>query len=172
MAETSEIADAERRLAAALERIGKGLSRIGSAPAAAPASAPAARSGSAEVEALREALDSEKMANAQLTERLKALREKDTSNFAQMEAKVDRLTQQLDVQGLELMRMRKVTMQLRDTVRVLNEAAIQGTTDPALINKALLAEIEALRALRQTEVAEMDEILAELRPLIGEGTHA
>jgi hypothetical protein len=161
MAEPSEITEAGRRLSAALERIGKGLSRIGPATKA-----------PREVETLKEALDAEKMANAQLTERLKALRERDTSSFATMEAKVDRLTQQLDVQGLELMRMRKVTMQLRDTVRVLNEAAIQGTTDAALINKALLAEIEALRALRQTEVAEMDEILAELRPLIGESAHA
>jgi hypothetical protein len=161
MAETSEIAEAERRLAAALERIGKGIARIGPAPKGPP-----------EVETLKEELEAEKMANAQLTERLKALRERDTSSLAGMEAKVDRLTQQLDVQGLELMRMRKVTMQLRDTVRALNEAAIQGNTDPHLINKAMQTELEALRALRQTEVAEMDEILAELKPLMGEGAHA
>ncbi len=169
MAEPSEIAEIERRLSAALERIGKGLARGGGA--ARPAASPAAPVGS-DVAALREALESEKLANAQLTERLKALRERDTSSFSTMEAKVDRLTQQLDVQGLELMRMRKVTMQLRDTVRAMNEAAIAGATEPALINRALLVEIEALRALRQTEVAEMDEILAELRPLIGEGAHA
>jgi hypothetical protein len=165
MADASEIADIERRLSAALDRIGKGLGRIG-APTAGAAKAPA------DVAALKEALDTERQANAQLQERLKAVRERDSSALSTLEAKVDRLTQQLDVQGLELMRMRKVTVQLRETVRVLTDAAVSGTTEPHLINKAMLAELEALRALRQTEVAEMDEILAELRPILEDMPHA
>ena len=41
-------------------------------------------------------------------------------------------------------------------------------TEPHLLNKAMLAELEALRATRLSEMAEMDEILAELKPLIGD----
>ena len=41
-------------------------------------------------------------------------------------------------------------------------------TEPHLLNKAMQAELEALRATRQSETVEMDEILAELQPLIGE----
>lgn len=161
MSEATEIAAIEKRLASALERIGKGIGRIGLGPKAPP-----------DVAALKEALEAERTANAQLQERLKAVKERDSSSLSTLEAKVDRLTQQLDVQGLELTRMRKTTVQLRETVRALTESAQQGTTEPHLINKAMLVELEALRALRQTEVAEMDEILAELRPLVGEGAHA
>ncbi len=173
MAETTDIADAGRRLSAALDRIGKGLGRIGPlpAPTSAPIPAPNPKA-PPETAALREALEAERTANAQLQERLKAVKERDSSSLSTLEAKVDRLTQQLDVQGLELTRMRKTTVQLRETVRLLTDAAQAGATEPHLINKAMLAELEALRALRQTEVAEMDEILAELRPLLGEGTHA
>lgn len=165
MGEATDIAAIEKRLAAALDRIGRGIGRMGPGSGPAPKAPP-------DVAALKEALEAERSANAQLQERLKAVKERDSTSLSALEAKIDRLTQRLDVQGLELTRMRKVTVQLRETVRALTEAAAQGTTEPHLINKAMLAELEALRALRQTEVAEMDEILSELRPLIGEGANA
>jgi hypothetical protein len=64
--------------------------------------------------------------------------------------------------------MRKSTVQLREHLRVLHEAAADNMAEPQLINKALLAELESLRATRHSETAEMDEILAELKPLIEE----
>lgn len=171
MQDSDGIAELERRIAAALDRIGKGLDRMAkAAPAAAkPAPSPAASGdGAAEIARLTEALEVEKTANAQLAERLKTIKDREAQGRSGLEAKVERMTHQLDVQGLELQRMRKVTVQLREALRAMTEAAESATPEPHLINKAMLAELEALRAQRQSEVAEMDEILAELAPLIEE----
>jgi flagellar biosynthesis/type III secretory pathway protein FliH len=165
----------ERRITAALDRIGQGIEALG--PAAAPAAdAPAAPAGPD----LAQALDDERMANAQLTERLKAAREREAQAVAEAHAagraeaeaeargRIDRMTRQLDVQALEMQRMRKTVVQLRETLRALHEAAAAGLSDPSLVNRALLAEADALRAARQGELALMDEILEELAPLIPE----
>ncbi len=160
------IAEHERRLAAALDRIGKGVDRL--AQAAARPAPRATQPATAEVAQLREALEAEKATNAQLTERLKALRERDGSARRDTEARIEAMTRQLDVQGLELGRMKKTTIQLRDTLRAMTDAAVAATPEPHLINKAMLTELEALRAIRQTEIAEMDEILAALAPLAEE----
>ena len=150
----------EQRIASALDRIGKGLD---DAALTAPSLAAVAASSDAQL-----ALDDERMLTAQLTERLRAVKEKDGQSHTQFTAKIDQMTQQLDAQGAELKRMRNTTVQLREVLRILREASAQGLADPHLVNRAMLSELEALRATRLTEVAEMDEILAELAPLIEE----
>ncbi|MFN3970595.1 MAG: hypothetical protein ACK4L4_04365 [Gemmobacter sp.] len=172
MHETAAIAEHERRLSAALDRIGKAIDALAAAPATSPrrgAPPPAADDAlAAEVERLREALEVERAANAQLTERLRAVKDRDGQARAQAEMRIEVMTRQLDLQGLELTRMRKTTIQLRDSLRAMTEAAAAVSPEPHLINKAMLAELEALRAQRQTEVAEMDEILTALAPLLEE----
>jgi chromosome segregation ATPase len=158
----SDIAELERRITAALERIGSGLDRLASAPAGV---APAAEEG--EALGLREALEEERTVNAQLAERLRALKEKDGEAHATLSARVEQLTRQLDTQGLELQRLRKTTVQLREQLRTLRETQ-EGAVDPHLINKSMLAELEALRAARAAETQELDEILSELAPIIEE----
>ena len=54
----------------------------------------------------------------------------------------------------------------------LRTAAAAGVTEPGLINKAMATELEALRATRLTEMAEMDEILAALEPHLTEAGNA
>ncbi len=177
------IAELERRITSALERIGAGLDRVASKPPPAPA---VPTTGAEAL--LRAELDDERKLTTQLKERVAALTEKAARAMekppepkpvhvpvaqAQLEARIDKMTRQLDVQGLELQRMRKITIQLRDQLARLREAAEAGLTEPHLINKAMATELEALRAARQGEIAEMDEILAELTPLIAEvQTHA
>lgn len=172
-----DIVNFERRIAAALDRIGRGLETLAAPAPAEPAPAepapaepapPSALFDEAEVARLHDALEEERFLNAQLTERLRAVKDRDGSAGQQLQAKVDRMTRQLDVQGLELQRMRKTVVQLRETLRVLREAATEGLTDPSHINRALLAEAEGLRATRLTELAMLDEILDELDPLIPE----
>jgi predicted nucleic acid-binding Zn-ribbon protein len=161
----TEIDDFQARITAALDRIAKGVDRIPVATGVKPtAPEPVAKSG--EVEKLRAALADEKAANAQLTERLRAVKDRDGQTVHALEARVDVMTRQLDVQGLEMQRLRKTTAQLRDQVRVLHEAAAAGTVDAAMINKAMLVELEALRAIRASESAELEEILSELTPLV------
>lgn len=145
----SDISELEQRITAALERIGQAIDR------------PADGQGASEIE---EALQAERDANAQMAERLRALKERD----GEMQEKLDRLTRQLDTQGLEVQRMRKNVIALREAVRALREAQTEGVAEPHLLNKAMLTELDALRATRLTEIAEMDEILAELKPLIAE----
>ncbi|AZL60900.1 hypothetical protein EI545_19985 [Tabrizicola piscis] len=163
-----DISELEGRITAALERIGKGVDRLAAMPRPAPpvATPPApaatgANAASADA-ALRAQLEEEKALTAQLQERLRAL--KDREPKGDLQEKVERLTQQLDVQGLELQRMRRSNTALRDQLATLRQAQMAGVAEPQLINKSLMAELDALRAIRLTEVAEMDEILAALEP--------
>lgn len=151
--------DLERRIAAALDRIAAGLER-------------APRPAAGEAGQLREALEAERAANAQLTERVRAIRERQENVVTGIERRLARQTELLDVQGLELQRLKKSLIQLREANRTLREAQEAGLADPAAINRSLQAEVEALRAGRAAEIAELDEILAELRPLVGEGGDA
>ena len=163
-----EITELEKRITAALERIGKGVDRLASQPrqptaSAAPAVPPADS-------ALRAQLEEEKSLTAQLQARLRAAKDREAKG--DLQEKVDRLTQDLDVQGLELQRMRRVNASLREQLEALRTAAAAGVTEPGLINKAMATELEALRATRLTEMAEMDEILAALEPHLTEAGNA
>ncbi len=165
-----DIAELERRITAALDRIGSGIDQMsGSAPAKESVAVDAS---SKELARMQAALDEERMVTAQLNERLKSVKEKEALLRSELDEKCQRLTRQLDTQGLELQRMRKSAVQLREQLREIREAQLRDT-DPHLVNKAMLTELEALRATRLTEMAEMDELIAELSPLLEEApTHA
>lgn len=158
-----EITELEKRITTALERISKGVDRLAAQPRAAAPVAPAVPMSDA---ALRAQLEEEKSLTAQLQARLRAAKEREAKG--DLQEKVDRLTQELDVQGLELQRMRRVNSSLREQLEALRSAAAAGVTEPGLINKAMATELEALRATRLTEIAEMDEILAALEPHLSE----
>lgn len=166
-----DITELEKRITAALERIGKGVDRLAAQPrqAATPA-APAAPAAAPSDSALRAQLEEEKSLTAQLQARLRATKDREAKG--DLQEKVDRLTQDLDVQGLELQRMRRVNASLREQLEALRTAAAAGVTEPGLINKAMATELEALRATRLTEMAEMDEILAALEPHLTEAGNA
>lgn len=181
-----EVAEFERRITAALARIGTGLERMALAPGRlapkfgaesgaesggepvvsdAVAADPAARD---EVTRLQAALAEEQATTADLREQLRVIADRDPPGTAEAEARIKAVTRQLDVQGLELRRMRKTTVLLREQLRSLRETQSAGLAEPHMINKAMLAELEALRATRASETAEMDEILAEMTPLLQE----
>ena len=165
-----DIAELERRITFALERMGKsvaGLSRRRTTPASA---APTIIDGQADIARLTEALEAERAKTVQLTRAARSNAPREVTSQSQLEAKVEKLTRQLDLQGLELQRMRKSAVQLRDQLRILHEAAAEGLAEPQQINRAMAAELDALRATRASEVAEMDEILAELEPLLEEAS--
>ncbi|MBN8632426.1 MAG: hypothetical protein J0L76_16420 [Rhodobacterales bacterium] len=163
-----EITELEKRITTALERIGKGVDRLASQPR--QAATPSASAAPPADSALRAQLEEEKSLTAQLQARLRASSAREAKG--DLQDKVDRLTQELDVQGLELQRMRRVNASLREQLEALRTAAAAGATEPGLINKAMAAELEALRATRLTEMAEMDEILAALEPHLTEAGNA
>lgn len=151
----SEIAELERRIAAALERIGRGIDRT--APAAAPADTDLARE-----------RDAARLAAATAQAETAGAR----ADAARLQAAVTLLTRQLDSHGLDMQRMRKTVIQLRETLRTLREAQAAALADPGLVNTALIVELEALRSERQADLIEMEAIIAELKPLTAVVQHA
>lgn len=165
-----QIAELERRITAALERIGKGVEGLVSqTPAADPlpmAEQVADEGALLEIARLNDALDEERMANAQLTERLKVVRDKDAKSLSTLQDQVTQLTAQIDAQALEMQRSRQTVGQLRDSLRVMRDAAEAGLPDAGLINKAMQVELDAMTRLRAAEMAELDDILGALAPLL------
>ncbi|MFT4148939.1 MAG: hypothetical protein QM656_01985 [Paracoccaceae bacterium] len=155
-----QIAGLERRITAALDRLSRGIDALGWAG---PASADAGDAGF-----LAARLEEEQQANAQLAERLRAVREREAEARLAIQDQTEHLTRRLDEQGIEVQRLHRVVVQLREQLRIHREAAAGQVADPQQINRAMLAELEALRATRAAEVAEMDGILAELAPLVAE----
>jgi hypothetical protein len=156
----SNIEELERRINVAFDRIGQAVDGFVS---------PTTGAGTGE---LQDALLTEQTANAQLTERLRVVKAREASQAAEAAEKVDRLNRALDAQGLELQRMKKTVIQLRESLAALRETQTEAVADPHLVNRAMLTELEALRATRLTEMAQMEVILAELHPLIGDLQHA
>lgn len=209
----SQIEELQSRLTAALERIDAGLDGLAAAPAEAGEPDPG----------LAVALEEEKLANAQLEERLRVIKSKHQEEIdaltsahaealaavttaheeemasaksaheaaaaalkadhaAQVEAlsakvadsaELDRLQAELASQNealarldMDVQRLRQSNDQLRDSNEALRKANEEGVGDPHLINKAMLAELESLRAARATDTAEAGAVLARLEPLL------
>ncbi len=169
-----DLAELERRIAAALHRIGEGVEAMSRQPI--PAVAPQGDDDGAEdrIAALESELAAERVLAASLRQRIADLEDAPPAiadlppDVAALYARIDKMTAQLDVQGLEMQRMRKTVVQLRENLRGLRRAQVANLADPDQINRAMMAELEAMRVARLSEVAEMDEILSELTPLITE----
>lgn len=158
-----EIAELERRITAALERIGRGVESLGTGGLVSDAVG-----SSAGVQALNEALQEEQMANAQLSERLRVVHEKDAAEKAVVEAELAAANAQLATQAQELSRLRRTMAQLNSELSELRVVASEGVVEPEHINRAMLAELDALRTARASEAEELGDIVAALNPLIEE----
>lgn len=164
----SDLAAYERRITAALDRIARRI-EAGRGNAATP---PVARQPKADAEVaatiaqLRAALEKERATNAQLSERLASARQRQDGQFGQLERRVARLTEQLDLQSLEMLRLKKANTRLMESNSALREAYTENFPDHQLINRSISADLEALQAERRAEMAEMEEILSELKPLV------
>ncbi len=152
----SNLEELERRISVAFDRIGQAVdSFVPAAPGI-------------DAAGLQDALRTEQATNAELTERLRVMTLRGESDAAEATEKVGRLVRALDAQGIELQRLKNTVIQLRESLRALREAQTAGVADPHLLNTAMLVELEALHATRLTEMAQIEEILAELHPLIEE----
>ncbi len=160
----SDVSDLERRLGKALDRIAKTARGL---------SAPAQKTDDGDVETLRKELEAERAKNAQLSERVNAVRQRQESSFATLERRLARMTEQLDLQSLEMLRLKKANTKLIEANRQLREGTEAQVIEPSTINRSLVAELEALRAERAAEAAEMEDVLGELKPLVAsENTNA
>lgn len=165
----SEIEELQSRIAAAMARIGSGIAVLSEQ----------AQAAAGPVADLERKLDEERQANAQLEERLRTLRAKHEQELEALRAQVGKagqverlraeLTAQADAMArldMDVQRVRLANSQLRDSSAALRKANQEGVGEPHLINKAMLAELEGLRAARATDAAEISALLARLEPLL------
>jgi chromosome segregation ATPase len=168
-------------LVAAQARISDLEAAVADGPAEDTVTAAALDEAGAEIARLREALETERAQVAELAEaaaadraELAAARDEVTAlraagRLGQIredgdEAEVARraeLEQALD-------RLRAVNAQLRQNNAALRRAHADGLADPELVNAGLQLEIDALSAARAADRAEIDSILAALRPIVEE----
>lgn len=151
----SELDEYQRRITAAMDRVAKGLDRLSSAAPAPDAD-------------LEQALEDERLANAQLGERLKGLKESHAAELAALREQIDASGARMEQLDLDVQRLRQANDQLSDACQKLREANAEGLADPKLIDTALVAELESLRATRNIEMAEIDAVLSALAPLVEE----
>ncbi|HHC29692.1 MAG TPA: hypothetical protein ENK80_03885 [Rhodobacterales bacterium] len=157
----TQITDLQARITAALDRIGQGLEALER-----PAAADAGQAG--EIARLTSELEDERTANAQLEERVRAIREKQDSAVETLASEVDRLRALLEEEEAAVSRLGRVNAELRANSAALREAMAQGLAEPHLVNKAMMAELEALRAAQGADRAELDAVLGEIAPLIAD----
>lgn len=125
----------------------------------------------AEIARLNEALDEERFNVSQLHERLRAARQKEAAleqeagAKAAFETEIARQSHLLEQQSVEMGRLKAAVTALRNELRHLREASLQGSVDVDMINGSMVAELEAMRAERAAEAVELRELLAALDPL-------
>jgi septal ring factor EnvC (AmiA/AmiB activator) len=158
----SEIEQFESRIVAAMQRIGGAVDRLAE-QAATPPLEP--ETDPEELAALRTQLEEERTANAQLEARVQAIRDRQETRVAALQSEVEEQKRAVARLDTELQGLRRVARQLRENNAALRQANEQGVGDPDLIDAAMRAEVEGLRAERATETAEVAAILAVLGPL-------
>jgi chromosome segregation ATPase len=122
----------------------------------------------AEVAALRAEIAEERVVQAQLEERIRALKDKHDKRVAELEAAVAAERARLAALDHDLQGLRQSNADLRDVAGQLRAALAEEVAEPELVNRAMLAEIEALRATRAADLAEIEAVYDSLRPHIGE----
>lgn len=147
----ADISELEQRIKAAMDRIAYSVDTIASGPAAPSAD-------------LLEELEIERDTNARLVE----AGQQNLARTERLETRVARLTARLEFLDTENKRLQAVMGALRDTNKQLRAANASGDAAPDAINTALAAENDALHAVRAADLAELDEILSEIAPLVKE----
>jgi len=155
----SDIVELQRRITAAMDQVAFGLDKLGAATPAPDAET-------------TQQLEDERTANAQLQERVRTLRTKSEGELATLRARTEEDAARMAQLDIELQRVRRANAQLTDACAALRAANSEGIGDPHLVNKAMLAELEGLRAARAADVAEASVILASLQPLVDKAATA
>lgn len=149
----SEIEELSSRILSAMDRVAAGLDAVGQVDAS-------------ETEALKAALEAEKQVNAELTERVRVIGERQEQAVAAMEGKAVAAQERLKALDMELQQVRAAHEMLAEASDALRQANAEGVGDADLINATMQAELEATRSMRRAELAEADEIIAGLMPLL------
>lgn len=175
----SQIEELQGRITAAMERIGAGVTTLSEQGGSQAQSRAQSRADAGKVAELTVALDEEMLANAQMQERLGGLKSKHADEIDALRRELDHsaelTTMRTDLEAqsvamarldMDVQRLRQSNDLLRESNAALRQANENGVGEPHLINKAMLAELEGLRAARATDAAEASAVLAKLEPLL------
>ena len=152
----SQVAELERRITAALERISTGVETLQARDAG----------GAETLESLKASLEDEKLANAQLEERLRSIKDRQDREMKKLEDQVSADRAEMAKLDAELQKLRSLNDQLRENNAALRAANEEGVGEPHLINTGLKTEVEALRATRSAERTEVEAVLSVLEPML------
>ena len=166
MSDVNEVLD---RISSAIYRSGVALKAMAAAPVPSAVVAPAMVA-PADDAVLTQALDDERTANAQLQERLRQVKARHDTRMATLEAELAQNRTAMAGMDAGLQGLHQTNADLREVVATLRGALSRGVAEPEMINRALLAEVEALSAARAADLAELGAVYAELKPLLGEAS--
>ena len=162
-----EIEELQRRITAALDRIGTGVEAV---------EAPAGASGTgAEAGDLETALEDERRAAAQLRDRLEAMKASHDRELDEARSALEQAKALLSEVEEDRNRLKAANEALGEAARSLRDATGDGVSDADLVNNAALAELDALKTMRASDRAELDALMRLLAPTIdaeGEVTNA
>jgi|TARA_R100000049_G_C1890019_1_gene43416 chromosome segregation ATPase len=169
----TQIDELQSRIARALDRIALGVDHLAPpAPLPEPAAAPLPEDAppppaGEDLEQLTAALDEERMANAQLEARVKLLHARlaDGADAGLREQIAVQRDTMAELDGA-LQRLRQANDMLRRSHEDMRAALEAGVGEPHLVNQAMLAELESLRAERDAERVEARAVLGALEPLL------
>lgn len=158
----SDINALDGRIRAALERVRQEVDRLTAAPAA-PATAMPGDSG-----ALQAQLAEERTVNAQLEERVKALKERQDSKLSRLETTIEAQKGHMADYDREMQRLQQANAELRAVASDMREALMAEVAEAELINRATIAELEAVRAAQAADRTEIEVVMSQLDPLVRE----
>lgn len=145
-----EIGELQRRISAALDRIGTGVQAM-------DAPATASRSG-AETGDVEAALEDERRGVAELRDQLEKMEASHGRALAEAQALLSEVEKDRD-------RLKAANEALGEAVGSLRDANASGLSDAELINNAAVAELEALKVVRASDRAELDALIRLLTPV-------
>lgn len=135
-----------------------------------PAAAPEPDAGA--TAELSMALEAEKAAKAELEERLGALESGHAAKMAELQQRHDAMIEQSRDMQERVRGLRRRIEEMRQAMQIALEKGGEAITDPHLVNRTMMAELEGLRALREADRTELDVLLGALKPLVKEGADA
>ena len=155
----SDINELESRITAALDRIAWSVENGIEQPDASAALLPAGN------DDLAEELEIERATS----QKLSAAREQQAAQIERLEIRVTRLTERLEQTETENKRLENVIQTLSENNTALRDAnaAYQGDANAA--EAGAVAQLEHIRALRDADRSELNDIMAELAPIVKEG---
>lgn len=121
---------------------------------------------------LSEALEAERTAKARLEERLGTLADGHAAEMAELRQRHDAMIEQSRDMQDRVRGLRRRIEEMRQAMQIALEQGAEAITDPHLVNRTMMAELEGLRALREADRTELDVLLGALKPLVKEGADA